>query len=140
VINKNKCISKPRKKRITVTGDSHARGCAQELSHLLGKSFKVKGTVMPGSRLENITLLANKEIKNLHRDDFVIVFGGTNDINKNESNTGLQHLKRFAQRHNHTNVLIAKALHRHDLQDTSCINEEVKRHNRKMQKNDEDNT
>jgi hypothetical protein len=59
------------------------RNNAQELSHLLCRSFEVKGTVMPGSRLENITLLANKEIKNLHRDDFVIVFGGTNDINKN---------------------------------------------------------
>jgi hypothetical protein len=56
------------------------------------------------------------------------------DINKNESNTGLQHLKKFAQRHIHTNPLIAKPLHRHDLQDTSCINEEVKRYNRKMQK------
>jgi hypothetical protein len=36
VINKNKCISKPQKKRITVTGGSHARGCTHELSHLLG--------------------------------------------------------------------------------------------------------
>jgi hypothetical protein len=63
VINKNKCTSKPRKKRITVIGDSHARGCAQELSHLLGKSFEVKGTVMPGSRLENITLPTKKELR-----------------------------------------------------------------------------
>jgi hypothetical protein len=70
----------------------------------------------------------------LHRDDFVIVFGGANDVNKNETNTGLQHLKKFAQRHNHTSVLISKALHRHDLQDTSCINEEVKSSNRKKQK------
>jgi hypothetical protein len=45
---------------------------------------------MPGSRLENITLLANNEIKNLHRDKFVLVYGGANDINKNESNVDLK--------------------------------------------------
>jgi hypothetical protein len=56
--------------------DSHARGCADELSHHLGRSFEAKGAVMPGSRLENITLLANSEIKTLHRDNFVTVYGG----------------------------------------------------------------
>jgi hypothetical protein len=64
--------------------------CADELSHHLGKSFEVKGTAMPGSKLENITLLANSEITNLHRDYFVIVYGGANYINKNESHIGLK--------------------------------------------------
>jgi hypothetical protein len=59
---KTNCTSRPRKKKITIIGDSHARGCAVEVSNYLGKTFEVMGTVMPGSRLENITHLASKEI------------------------------------------------------------------------------
>jgi hypothetical protein len=47
------------------------RGCAKEVSDYLGKDFEVSGTVMPGSRMENITLLANKEISTLTKKDAV---------------------------------------------------------------------
>jgi len=53
------------------------------------------GAVMPGSRLEHITRLACREISQLHHDDFVIIWGGANDINRNESNTGLRHIMKF---------------------------------------------
>jgi hypothetical protein len=52
--------------------------------------------VMPDSRLEHITHLACREKSQLHHDDFVIVWGGANDINRNESNTGLRHIRKFA--------------------------------------------
>ena len=42
-------------------------------------------TVIPGSRLKNIMKLANKEISELHLDDFVTIWEGADDINKNES-------------------------------------------------------
>ena len=37
---------------------------------------------MPGSRLEHITGLARSEISHLSRNDFVVVWGVTNDISK----------------------------------------------------------
>jgi hypothetical protein len=107
VKNINSCISKFCKNKVTVVGDSHARGWAGESSHHLSKSFEVKGTVMPGSRLEKITLLANSGIKHLCKDDFVIVHGGANDINKNESSICLKHLRKFVLRNSHTNVFVA---------------------------------
>jgi hypothetical protein len=93
---KNKCISKPQRNKILIIGDSHARSCAAELSSSLDTTFEVMGAVMPGSRLAHITRLARREIRHLHRNDFVIIWGGANDINRNESNTGLRRIRKFA--------------------------------------------
>ena len=60
---------KPRKKKIIVIGDSHARGCAREISDYLGNEFEVGGTVMPESGLANITALALEEILALTKDE-----------------------------------------------------------------------
>ena len=47
-------VTKQKKKKIIVIGDSHARGCAREISNCLGKEFEVSGTVMPGAGLAHI--------------------------------------------------------------------------------------
>jgi hypothetical protein len=90
--------------------------------------------VMPGSRLENITRLAHREISQLHHHDSVIVWGGANDTDRNESNTGLRHIRKFALQNKHTNVITVTAPHRYDLQETSCINEEMEVYKRKLHK------
>jgi hypothetical protein len=81
--NKNKCTSKPHWKLILIIVDSYVRGCAAEISNSLCKAFEVTGIVVPGSRLENITHLIHREISHLHLDDFVIIWGGANVINRN---------------------------------------------------------
>ena len=58
VKNKTRCISKPQRNKMLIIGDSHAKGCAAELSASLGTTFEVMGAVMPGSRLEHITKLS----------------------------------------------------------------------------------
>jgi hypothetical protein len=63
------------KKQVIVIGDSHARGCAAELSASLGNSFEVMGTIMPGSGLSHITGLASRETSQLQRHEFVIICG-----------------------------------------------------------------
>jgi hypothetical protein len=83
VKNKNKCTPKPQRNRIFIIGDSHARGCAAELLTSLGKTSEVMGTVMPGFLLEHITCLACREKSQLHCNDFVIIWGGADDVNKN---------------------------------------------------------
>ena len=64
--------TKPKKKKIIIIGDSHASGCACEISDYLSKEFDVRGTVMPGSGLANITALEHEEILNLTSDDAVV--------------------------------------------------------------------
>jgi hypothetical protein len=41
-----------RKHKLLITGDSHVRGCTAEVSPNLDENFKVRGLVMPDSRLK----------------------------------------------------------------------------------------
>jgi len=50
---------------------------------------------MPGARNKTITSLADKEISNLSKEDTIIVCSGANDISRNETNTGLTHIRYF---------------------------------------------
>jgi len=75
---------------ILIIGDRHARGWAAQLSSSPGTTFEVTGAVMPGPGLETIARLARRYISHLHLNDFVIICGVANDINRNEANTGLK--------------------------------------------------
>ena len=86
---------KKQKKKIIVISDSHARGCAREISNYLGKEVDVSGTVMPGAGLAHIVNLAQEDISNLSPYDAVVIWGGSNNINKNETSRGLKHLLNF---------------------------------------------
>ena len=73
---KNFDSDKKQKKKIIIIGDSHARGCAREISNYLGKEVDVSGTVMPGAGLAHIVNLAQEEISNLSPYDAVVIWGG----------------------------------------------------------------
>jgi hypothetical protein len=47
---------------------------------------------------------------------------------------GLSHISKFVKNREHTNIVIMNAPHRHDLDTTSCINNEVEGFNRKLLK------
>jgi hypothetical protein len=89
---------------------------------------------MPGAGLENITNLADKEVSTLGRRDTVIVMGGGNDVSKHEANIGLNHLGKYVNSRQNTNIMIVTASYRHDLQETSCVNKEIELFNRKLHK------
>jgi hypothetical protein len=74
--NKTKSSPKRRKKKVLLIGDSHMRGCACELVKYLGPEYEITGTIMPGSRLQNITKLAKNEIAGLSNSDTVKIWGG----------------------------------------------------------------
>jgi hypothetical protein len=134
--NVKKTISKaePRSKlnKILIIGDSHARNCAENLLHKHRESFEVNINVMPGAG-QHVTQTAKNEIKRLNSKECVIIWGGSQNISKNESSTGLKHIMNFALQNHHTNIIIP-ALHRHDLVESSCINNEIKGFNRKLSK------
>jgi len=89
---------------------------------------------MPGSGLRNVTKLATKEIDSFTKEDLVIIWGGANDVNKNESIKGLKNLHEFVEQRINTNFMIVMVPHRHDLLDTSCVNNEVQNFNAKLHK------
>jgi len=59
----NKKISNKKQNKIIILGDSHARGCAQEVQHNLGCDFEVQGIVKPGANTEIIVNTSPKITK-----------------------------------------------------------------------------
>ena len=136
LLNENKVRRPPvvKRKRILLIGDSHVRGCSSELGKYLGQDYHVSGTFMPRSRIRNITKLARNEIASFTKEDLVIIWGGANDVNKNESMKGLMNLHEFVDQRINTNFMVVTIPHRHDLRDTSCVNKEVQNFNTELHK------
>jgi len=108
-----------------ILGDSHARGCAAEVKHLLSSDFEVFGTTNPGAGMKTIKDTADAKVQQLTKKDVVVLWGGSNDIAKNNSLEGLKHIIKFLTEANHTNVILLTAPHRHDLITNSYVNVEV---------------
>jgi hypothetical protein len=64
----------------------------------------------------------------------VILWGGSNDVAKNETVNGLRHLRKFISRKKDRKFMLITVPHRYDLMDFSCVNEGIKVFNRKMYK------
>jgi hypothetical protein len=62
------------------------------------------------------------------------VWDGTKDVGRNESILGIHVLKHFVNSLKHTNVIVIKVPHRHDLSPNSCVNQEVQVFNRRLDK------
>jgi len=75
-------------RKILILGDSHARGCAQEIQHNINRNFSVQGIVKPGAIVKDVSSPSNL-VKNLSSKDMVVIWGGTRDIGKNESTQAL---------------------------------------------------
>jgi len=74
-MNNKKGVMKKKQSRVMIFGDSHAKGCAAELSHLLKKDFEVLGFVTPGAGMKHIKGTSMRNTKQLSKDDDVI-WGG----------------------------------------------------------------
>jgi hypothetical protein len=79
---------------------------------------------MEGSGLTKVTALVHEEILvlTLTKDDAVVIWSGSNYVNKNETSNGLKHLKDCINHGSDTNIV---APQRHDLLETSCIDNEI---------------
>jgi len=75
-----------------------------------------------------------KKLLTLAKGDAVVIWDGSNDVNKNETTIGLKHLKDFINYRSNTNTIALAAPQKHDLQETSSINNEVQEFNTKLHK------
>jgi hypothetical protein len=115
------------KRKIVIIGDSHARNCAAKLQHQLRRKYSVIGHVKPGAEMKQIVNSGKKEVNNLKGDDVIVVWGGSNDIGKQNSQEAWKHLHNFAKTHQDVNVIVMSAPQRYDLMPSSCVNSEVVR-------------
>jgi hypothetical protein len=92
----------------------------------------VPGFVNPGSGTKYIKDTSKVKLQQLTENDVVVLWGGSNDIVKNNSTVGMRHLLTFVIKATHTNVIVMSAPHRHDLMSDSCVNKETDKFNGKL--------
>jgi hypothetical protein len=118
--------------KIVIIGDSHSRGYkAQVKSHLTNK-FEVIGLVKPGACAEILVKSAMSDIVSLTKSDVVVFYGGSNDVSKNSSSIALKRILNFLKDNNNSNIILPNVPHRHDLMDSSCVNNEIRTFNGKV--------
>jgi hypothetical protein len=83
------------------------------------------------SGANNLNKSVNNEVMNLSKRDILVFWGGSNDVNKN--NSGLNHILNSVKACSHTNIILFSVPHRHDLK-SSRFNKKVTRFNRKLAK------
>jgi hypothetical protein len=115
---------------VLILGDSYARGCASEVKHQLNDEYGVFGFINPGSGLKDVKASAKMKMAQLTTEDAVALRGGSNDVARNNSVVGMEHILDLLINSSHTNVILLSVPHRHDLIHDSCINREVKVFNR----------
>jgi RNase H-fold protein (predicted Holliday junction resolvase) len=123
-----------RRQRVIVIGDSHVRNCAAELQLNLGDGYEVSGFTKPGAGIEEIVNSVREDIQTMSNKDVVVVWGGANDIEKNNSKVALNHLNKFVEEKKEVNLVIMTAPLRHDLMPSSCVNTKVIKFHRQMEK------
>jgi lysophospholipase L1-like esterase len=129
-MSKKKVVNQYEKKhKVLIIGDSHARGCAAEINEVLEETYEVLGIVCPGAGVNFISTYTVNEIQQLTDNDVVIVWGGSNDVAKNETNCGIDKIQRFVESTKHTNIILLEVPHRFDLIYESCVNKEVRKFN-----------
>jgi hypothetical protein len=122
------------KHNVLILGDSHAPGSAPRLQLNLGKDYSVSSFVIPGAQMKVITTTANEERKSLKSEDVLVIWGGSNNINKNNTREALSNLSECVKESKDANIVLINAPHRHDLIPESCVNKEVWKYNRLMRK------
>ena len=83
--------------------------------------------------MENIVNTMKEDIRTLKSDDVLIIWGGTNDIGKNNSKEAIRHLCTFIKNNRKVNTIVLTAPPRNDLP-SSCINSEVSNYNRQLRR------
>jgi hypothetical protein len=105
-VRKEKKNYQDQRPKIVALGDSHARGIAGELMHQSNHHLNTIGYVKPNARLEDLLNTAKSEISKLIKTDTIIMFGGSNDIDKNTYSKNLTSIRNFLEDTQNTNVIL----------------------------------
>ena len=110
------------KQRIMIVGDSHVRKSAAELKYFIDPTYVISSFVKPGAGMKDLVESVSEDIKKLNHDDFVAIWGGSNDIGKNNSREALKHLCTLVKNNHKVNTVVMTAPPRYDLPPSSCVN------------------
>jgi hypothetical protein len=97
---------KMEKHEVLVIGDSHARKCVTLLQDNLGTNYEVSSCIKLGAQMNEITKTAKEEIKFMKFEDVVVVWGGANDINRNNMKEALKYVSKLVNENKGVNIVL----------------------------------
>ena len=100
----------------------------------LSSNFQVSSFVKPGANMKEIVNTVSNEIKTLQSDDFIVVWGGANDIWTNNMREARKSVSKFMDTNQDLNIVLINSPCRYDLIPESCLNNEVNTINRQVKK------
>ena len=112
--------------KVLILGDSHASGCASEVKQQLNNKYEVFGFINPGSGMKDIIGSAKMKISQLTRVDIVVLWGGANDVARNNSMVSVKYILDLMISSFQTHAIPFSVPHRHDPINHVCVNREVK--------------
>ncbi|XP_047106020.1 intracellular protein transport protein USO1-like [Schistocerca piceifrons] len=118
------CLHEKANRQVLILADSHGRQIAERVSSLL-PSYNVMGFVKPGACFSEVTKPIENSCKNFGPSDYVVIFGGANDVATDQANEIKIALKCVLKQTTHTNMLVINQPQRHDLPSWSCVNQLV---------------
>jgi hypothetical protein len=75
-----------------------------------------------------------EELKTLNSDLLVVIWGGVNDIRKNNTKEALNSVSKFVNENKELNVVLINSPHGFDILPESCVNQGVIKFNRQIRK------
>jgi hypothetical protein len=121
--------------KIVISSDSHGKDLYSYLNQACNNVFNIFNHCQPGAPLETLmkTIENYEHLKVLNNRDFVVLFGGTNNItatakaNPKQFLSSLEvHLKDIISSLKHTNLIICTVPYRYDLHASSTENHLIK--------------
>ena len=122
------------KHKVLLMGDSHMRGCAARMIASLGARFDVCGVVKPGPVTRTLIETVKGDVGKLTMNDFLIIYSGTKDTDRNYSRNAFKNITTFIKNVNHTNIILVNVPYRYDVMDYSHGNNTMKTFNSKLLK------
>jgi hypothetical protein len=90
--------------------------------------------VKPGAGMKEILGSSSESVKSLSKKDVLIVWGGSNDISRDNTKETINQLCKFIEEKTTVNLVIMKVPFRHDLKFSSWVNKEIIKFNRQIEK------
>jgi hypothetical protein len=96
--------------KIMFFGDSHARGLSSNVKlnvkNNVDDNYSVCGFVKPGVNIATQISSMTVDINLLTKNGLIILWGGSNDVSKNNSQEGLKHLVNFVHSNSQANICL----------------------------------
>ena len=104
---------------VVLIWDCHRKGCAENITDLLDKSYSVIGITKPNANLEIITLSKNLKTEKLTREDITIICRGTIDVGSEKSLIWLHYLINLAKKTESAYVIMVDVANQYNVR--NCV-------------------